>query len=71
MAGTRFPEINRNISRYLRKTDQFPDLQDIHEIITETNEKEGLHLTDITIMSMISYFHKIIIGNLITHVFFK
>lgn len=64
MAGTRYPEINRNISRYLRKSDEFPDFKDILEIITETNEHAGLHMSEehVSRMSMISYilFHNII-----------
>ncbi|KZS07536.1 Death domain-associated 6-like protein [Daphnia magna] len=50
--GTRFPEINRNITRYLKKNDDFPDFKDVHEIIAETNEQAGLHMSEENISRM-------------------
>lgn len=51
--GTRYPEINTNIARYLRKyPDEFPDYNTVITIVEETNREAGLHLTDDVIACM-------------------
>ncbi|XP_057381494.1 death domain-associated protein 6-like isoform X2 [Daphnia carinata] len=50
--GTRFPEINRNITRYLKKNDDFPDFKDVLEIIAETNDQAGLLMSEENISRM-------------------
>ncbi|KAI9553183.1 hypothetical protein GHT06_021077 [Daphnia sinensis] len=50
--GTRYPEINRNITRYLKKNDEFPDFKDVLEIIAETNEQAGLLMSEENISRM-------------------
>ncbi|XP_035684706.1 uncharacterized protein LOC118421501 isoform X1 [Branchiostoma floridae] len=42
--GTRFPEINRRIMKFLRRNDAFPDFHDILAIVQKTNRKENLRL---------------------------
>ncbi|XP_066295791.1 death domain-associated protein 6-like [Branchiostoma lanceolatum] len=42
--GTRFPEVNRRIMKFLRRIDAFPDFHDILAIIQKTNRKENLRL---------------------------
>ncbi|KAI8491435.1 hypothetical protein Bbelb_306350 [Branchiostoma belcheri] len=42
--GTRFPEVNRRIMKFLRRNDAFPDFHDILAIVQKTNRKENLRL---------------------------
>ena len=42
--GTRYPEINRKITRFINKRKEFPDYQDIRKLIVKTNKSKGLNL---------------------------
>ncbi|CAH1786838.1 unnamed protein product [Owenia fusiformis] len=42
--GTRYPDINKRIERFINKTRQFPDYHDIRKEIMKTNQKKGLKL---------------------------
>ena len=44
--GTRFPEVNYNITKFIRKRNVFPDFTEIVAIIRETNEACGSFLSD-------------------------
>ncbi|XP_048472591.1 death domain-associated protein 6-like isoform X2 [Rhincodon typus] len=50
--GTRYPEINRKIERFINKEDHFPDYQDIRNIIQKVSVKHLLGLRQRQIQSM-------------------
>ncbi|XP_048376070.1 death domain-associated protein 6 isoform X2 [Stegostoma tigrinum] len=50
--GTRYPEINRKIERFINKEDHFPDYQDIRNIIQKVSVKHSLGLRQRQIQSM-------------------
>ncbi|XP_042200739.1 death domain-associated protein 6 isoform X2 [Callorhinchus milii] len=50
--GTRYPEVNRRVERFINKPDNFPDYQDIRNIITKANARHGLGLGQRHIQSM-------------------
>ncbi|XP_072406042.1 death domain-associated protein 6 isoform X2 [Chiloscyllium punctatum] len=50
--GTRYPEINRKIERFINKEDHFPDYQDIRNIIQKVSIKHSLCLRQRQIQSM-------------------
>lgn len=45
--ATRYPEINRDISKRFSKNPEFPDFVTMVQIIKRTNEKESLHLSEV------------------------
>ncbi|XP_078063872.1 death domain-associated protein 6 isoform X2 [Mustelus asterias] len=50
--GTRYPEINRKIERFINKPDHFPDYQDIRNIMQQVSIKHSLGLSQRQIQSM-------------------
>ncbi|XP_041068507.1 death domain-associated protein 6 isoform X2 [Carcharodon carcharias] len=50
--GTRYPEINRKIERFINKPDHFPDYQDIRNIMQKVSVKHSLGLSQRQIQSM-------------------
>ncbi|XP_067882017.1 death domain-associated protein 6 isoform X2 [Heterodontus francisci] len=51
-AGTRYPEINRKIERFINKPDHFPDYQDVRNIMQKVSNKHTLGLSQRQIQSM-------------------
>ena len=43
-AGTRYPDVNKRIERFINRNQIFPDFTDIFEIVTRCNVKFSLHL---------------------------
>ncbi len=43
-AGTRYPEINKKISKFINVHNIFPDYHDIRDIIAKCNIKYHLHM---------------------------
>ncbi|GCB73911.1 hypothetical protein scyTo_0002993, partial [Scyliorhinus torazame] len=50
--GTRYPEINRKVERFINKPDHFPDYQDIRNIMQQVSIKHSLGLSQRQIQSM-------------------
>ncbi|XP_061169688.1 inner centromere protein A-like [Saccostrea echinata] len=42
--GTRYPDINKKIERFVNKTKCFPDYHDVKEIIISVNKSKSLHI---------------------------
>lgn len=42
--GTRYPEINKKIEKFVNKKKCFPDYNDIRDIIVSVNNSRALHL---------------------------
>ena len=45
---SRYPEINQKISKFINKTKEFPDFQDIKKLVEEANS--SLHLSAVAVM---------------------
>uniref|UniRef100_X1Z3N2 Daxx histone-binding domain-containing protein n=1 Tax=Capitella teleta TaxID=283909 RepID=X1Z3N2_CAPTE len=43
-AGSKYPEIDKRIQRFINRKKEFPDYHDIHRIVSACNEKFDLHL---------------------------
>uniref|UniRef100_UPI00398F764F death domain-associated protein 6 isoform X2 n=1 Tax=Pristiophorus japonicus TaxID=55135 RepID=UPI00398F764F len=50
--GTRYPEINRKVERFINKPDHFPDYQDIRNIMHKASVRHTLGLSQRQIQSM-------------------
>ncbi|XP_067829910.1 death domain-associated protein 6-like isoform X2 [Heptranchias perlo] len=50
--GTRYPEINRKIEKFINKPDHFPDYQDIRNIMHKVSTRHTLGLSQRQIQSM-------------------
>ena len=53
--ATRYPEINRDISKKFSKHPDFPDYTTMLNIIKRTNSKESLHLSE-AVMNQLGNF---------------
>ena len=58
LLGTRYPEINRNITKFIKKMNTFPDYTEIAHIIRETNNKGGRFLSEEGILQLGIYHLK-------------
>ncbi|XP_043939488.1 death domain-associated protein 6 [Protopterus annectens] len=50
--GTRYPEINHKIEKFINRPDQFPDYQDILKVIQKVNDTSSLGLSAKQMQSM-------------------
>ncbi|XP_051899399.1 death domain-associated protein 6 isoform X2 [Pristis pectinata] len=50
--GTRYPEINRKVEKFINKPDHFPDYQDIRNIMHKVSTRHNLGLSQRQIQSM-------------------
>ncbi|XP_069097965.1 death domain-associated protein 6 [Pleurodeles waltl] len=50
--GTRYPEVNRHIQKFINKPDNFPDYGDILKVIEKANIRHSLDLTKRQMQSM-------------------
>ncbi|XP_064616182.1 death domain-associated protein 6-like [Liolophura sinensis] len=60
--GTRFPEINKKIERFINKKKMFPDFHDIRDIIIKVNKRKELNLSS-QMVEMISRDTFMDVGN--------
>ena len=44
--GTRYPEINNKIEKFINRTNRFPDFADIKKQVEEVNRLRELHLSE-------------------------
>ncbi|XP_072115528.1 death domain-associated protein 6 isoform X1 [Mobula birostris] len=51
-SGTRYPEINRKVEKFINKPDHFPDYQDIRNIMHKASTRYNLGLSQRQIQSM-------------------
>ncbi|XP_072889596.1 death domain-associated protein 6 isoform X2 [Hemitrygon akajei] len=51
-SGTRYPEINRKVEKFINKPDHFPDYQDIRNIMHKVSTRYNLGLSQRQIQSM-------------------